>query len=476
MGPETFAHLSLFRHNSAPVGSGWARDDSRLDTVGVILPNEPLLHWDDYAHDGGGVGLLTAREFGPDATIEEIEASGLRGRGGGGFVTALKWASLRQSGGGRHFVVANGAEGEPATFKDRSLMRTDPFRIIEGAAIAALAIDAEGVFIATKRSFAREVEILRAALLEFTETGLLDEIPFTLVEGPDDYLFGEEKALLEVIEGREPLPRQLPPWQHGLFATIPMGWESGSGPEAAGRESNPTLVNNVETLAAAAHIMQRGASWYRTMGTKESPGTIVTTVVGDVVVPGVHEVELGTPFSTVLDMCGGPRPGRRFKAALSGVSNAVVTAAHFDTPLAYEAFAAIGSGLGAAGFVVYDDSRSMVSVARSMSGFLARESCGQCPSCTRGCTALTEQLIEIGRGRGSDAHLGEMNALLRDVTDGNRCYLGTEEQLLVSSLLREFPEDFAASIEGTAGHAEQLPVPLIKDLSDDGTVTYAPMR
>ncbi len=442
----------------------------------VILPEEPLLSWDAYAEMGGGRGLMTAREFGPEATIEEIVASGLRGRGGGGFPTGSKWDSLRRSGGGSRYVVANGAEGEPATFKDRSLLRTDPMRVIEGAAIAALAIGAEGVFIATKRSFTTEVEILRAALVEFTQTGLLDGITFTLVEGPDDYLFGEEKALLEVIEGRDPFPRQLPPWQHGLFATVGMGWESGTSPSAHAPESNPTLVNNVETLAAAAHIMRHGASWYRTMGTIESPGTIVVTVVGDVVTPGVHEVEIGIPLSTVLERCGGPRPGRQFKAALSGISNAVVAAAQFDTPLSYEAFARIGSGLGAAGFVIYDDSRSMVSVASAMSGFLARESCGQCPSCTRGCVALTEELVQISRGDGSDAHLGRMNASLRTVTDSNRCYLGTEEQIVISSLLREFPEDFAASIDGTAPRAEEIPVPLIKELLVDGTVVYAGPR
>lgn len=442
----------------------------------VILPGEALLSWDAYAQAGGGLGLLTAREFGPEATIEEITASGLRGRGGGGFPTGAKWESIRRSGGGRHYVVANGAEGEPATFKDRMLMRTDPMRIIEGAAIAALAIGAEGVFIATKGSFVTEVEILKAAFVEFTETGLLDGLAVTLVEGPDDYLFGEEKALLEVIEGRDALPRQLPPWQHGLFATVPMGWESGTTPTEVAPESNPTLVNNVETLAAAAHVMRHGASWYRTMGTIESPGTIVVTVVGDVVCPGVYEVEVGTPLSTVLERCGGPRPGRSYKAALSGISNAVVPASHFDTPLSYEAFVAIGSGLGAAGFVIYDDSRSMVSVARAMSGFLARESCGQCPSCTRGCADLTEQLVQIGRGEGTDRHLGQMNAALRTVTDANRCYLGTEEQIVISSLLRAFPEDFAAAIEGTAPHAEELPVPLIEELHDDGTVDYVGAR
>ena len=439
----------------------------------LILPPAELLTWSAYQATGGGEGLSIARRFGAQGTLEEIMASGLRGRGGGGFPTGSKWESIRNTHSGRRYVVANGAEGEPATFKDRSIMRSDPFRIIEGAAIAALAIGAESVFIATKASFVREVDCLRTALIEFTETGLLDGVTFTLVEGPDDYLFGEEKALLEVIEGRDALPRVLPPWQHGLFSNIPIGWEPGANAAGTTSVSNPTLVNNVETLAATAHIMARGANWYRTMGTAGSPGTIIATIVGDVVTPGVHEVELGTPFSEVLAICGGPPVGRTFKAAMSGVSNPVLRAELFDTPLTYEAFAAVGSGLGAAGFMVYDDRRDMVSVAHTLSGFLARESCGQCPSCTRGCASITEQLLEIQQGRGTDVHLGRINASLRTVTDGNRCYLGTEEQQIVSSIMRAFPEDFAANLEGHSDHFEPQPVPLIEDILADGTVVYS---
>lgn len=448
-----------------------------MNTI-AILPPTPLLSWDDFLAAGGGSGLATAREFGPDGTIEEIEAAGLRGRGGGGFPTAAKWRSIRTAGGGRRYVVVNGAEGEPATFKDRTLIRLDPFRIIEGAAIAALAVGADTVYFATKRSFRREVELLRSAMVAFTDSGLSEGLELVLVEGPDDYLFGEEKALLEVIEGRDPLPRDLPPWQHGLFSDINVGWEASSSGSSEPAASNPTLVNNVETLATAAHILWRGASWFRSMGTPDSPGTIVATVVGDVRHPGVHEVELGTPLAGLLDRCGGPVEGRRFQAALSGVSNAVVRAADFDVPLSYEAFAAIGSGLGAAGFAVYDDRRSMVNVARVMSAFLARESCGQCPSCTRGCVGLTDELLRLEGGAGDDPALSEMNALLRTVTDGNRCYLGTEEQTLVSSIMRAFPAEFAAAIEGASPSASPpahlsvhgIELPLIGDLLDDGTV------
>ncbi|HEY8092648.1 MAG TPA: SLBB domain-containing protein, partial [Acidimicrobiales bacterium] len=285
----------------------------------MILPPTALTTLDDYLAAGGGEGLRVARQIGPEATIEEITAAGLRGRGGGGFPTGAKWASVRAAGGGRRYVVANGAEGEPATFKDRALMRLDPYRIVEGTAIAAFALGAPEAFVATKATYAREIALLRRAVIEMGSGGLLGDLTITIVAGPDEYLFGEEKALLEVIEGRDPLPRELPPWQHGLFATVAIGWESGAAGSNLEPASNPTAVNNVETLAAAAHILARGATWYRSVGTAASPGTILTTVVGAVRRPGVHEVELGTRFSDLLERCGGPLPGRSFKAALSGV-------------------------------------------------------------------------------------------------------------------------------------------------------------
>ena len=264
-----------------------------MGKVSVVLPPTPITTIDEYLAAGGGEALRAARALGPEATIEEITASGLRGRGGAGFPTGAKWASVRAAGGGTHYAVANGAEGEPATFKDRTLMRRDPYRIVEGLAVAAFCVDAPMAFIGVKRSFGVEVANLRRAALELGDAGLLGDLSISIVEGPDEYLFGEEKALLEVIEGRDPLPRLLPPWQHGLFATVTMGWEAGT-PAGRGQASNPTLVNNVETLASAAHVLARGATWYRSLGTADSAGTAIVTIVGDVRVPGVHEVELGT--------------------------------------------------------------------------------------------------------------------------------------------------------------------------------------
>jgi NADH-quinone oxidoreductase subunit F len=438
-----------------------------------LLPDEPIATLAAYLAAGGGEGLSAAQRLGPEATIDEIEASGLRGRGGAGFPTATKWRSVRTGGSGRRFVVANGAEGEPATFKDRLLMRRDPYRLIEGVAIAASAIGASEAYVATKRSFTREAAALQRAAFELSDAGLLGELAVTLVEGPDEYLFGEEKALLEVIEGHDPLPRLLPPYEHGLFATVPSeGWEPEPKGVTPTGDNNPTLVNNVETLATATHVLAKGAGWFRSMGTTRSPGTVLATVVGDVVRPGVYEVELGTPFEELLEWCGGPQPGRRFRAAFSGVSNAVLRAEDFDVPLTYEDLAARGSGLGAAGFAVYDDTADMLVVARELSRFLSVESCGQCPPCKNAALSITESLLAIEQGRGSEDDLGGIHAGLLTVTDANRCYLGTEERNVVSSVLRAFPEDIAAHLEGTVTSARPILVPLIRDITDDGVVVY----
>jgi NADH-quinone oxidoreductase subunit F len=442
-------------------------------TQPYLLPPSPIQNFDDYVTAGGSRGLERALQIGEVATIELITAAGLRGRGGAGFPTGKKWMSVRGGGAGTRFVVANGAEGEPATFKDRTLIRLDPYRIVEGAAIAAFAVGAGTVYLATKRSYGPEVKALTRAALEMSGAGLLQELSVNIVEGPDDYLYGEEKALLEVIEGRDPLPRLLPPYELGLFASdSAIGWESGSTPVSGRAESNPTVVNNVETLATEAHIMANGAEWFRSMGTAQSPGTVIATVVGDVVRPGVHEVEMGTPFSTLLQQCGGPLPGRKYKAAFSGVSNAVLRAVDFDTPLTYENFAARGSGLGAAGFVVFDDSVNMTLVAHELSRFLAIESCGQCPPCKEGSLTITTDLETIRTGAADDLVLGQFARRLLTVTDANRCFLGTEEQLVVSSILRDFPEDIAEYLEGRARSTRSIHVPLIKEITADGTVEF----
>jgi NADH-quinone oxidoreductase subunit F len=438
-----------------------------------LLPTRPIGTVDDYFAAGGGRALERALSLGAEATLVLLAESGLRGRGGAGFPTAQKWRTVLEGGGGARFVVANGAEGEPATFKDRTLIRGDPYRIVEGAAIAAFVVGAGTIYLATKQSYRREVDALTRAAVELSGSGMLQELSINIVEGPSEYLYGEEKALLEVIEGREPLPRLLPPYLLGLFATEPAGgWEAESLPLRNHSASNPTVVNNVETLASASHIVANGPQWFRSMGTASSPGNLLVTIVGDVTRAGVHEVPIGTRFDEVLEACGGPLPGRRFKAALSGVSNPVLTAADFSTPLTYEHFAARGTGLGAGGFVVYDDSVNMTAVAWEVSRFLSVESCGQCPPCKQGSMRITNLLADVVGGRATDAILGELEALLRSVTDANRCYLGAEEQAVVSSILRAYPQDVTELLEHRVANPRLVDVPLVEDIDERGVVTY----
>ena len=444
--------------------------------VGYLVPADPIGSLEAYLDIGsGGRGLERARKIGPTATIDEITASGLRGRGGGGYPTGRKWAGIASRDPGPAYVVCNGAEGEPGTFKDRHLIRANPYQLVEGLVIAALAVDASEVFVCLKASFAREIAAVTTAIQEFQSAGLCDDCTVTVVAGPDEYLFGEEKAMLEVIEGRQPLPRWFAPYEHGLFAPSPqLGWESSStGRAGTSTGPNPTLVNNVETLSNVPHILARGADWFRSTGTAESPGTILTTVVGDVIAPDVGEVEMGTPLRAVIDAVGSGLPsGRSVKAVFSGVANPVVTAADLDVPVSYEGFAAIGSGMGSAGFIVYDDTTCMVDAAYRFSRFLSVESCGQCPPCKLGSSAITEHLERIETGTGREADIDAINGWLPRVTDGNRCYLAVEERELVSSVMRAFPEEFVEHIEQhRCPRPRTLPIPKLIDL-DGGRAVY----
>jgi NADH-quinone oxidoreductase subunit F len=450
--------------------------NARDTTEGFLLPPVPITSLTQYEAAGGCRGLRRAHELGPAGVIAEIDRAGLRGRGGAGFPTGRKWASIR-SAPGTHYFAVNGAEGEPGTFKDRAIMRANPYQMLEGAAIACLAVGATEGFVAVKHTFERELAALRRAAQEMTAAGVLGQVPLTIVEGPDEYLFGEEKALLEVIEGKPPLPRMFPPYQQGLFATgIQMGWDAqpheAGGLSGLQAEEHPdphaTLVNNVETLSNVPHILANGADWFRRFGTDQSPGILVVTVVGDVVHAGVGEAEMGVSLRDAIDAVGGgPRPGRSIKAVFSGISNPVLTAKDVDTPLTYEDFAAIGNGVGAAGFIVYDDTTNMVEVARLFSRFLAVESCGQCPACKIGNGEIADHMDAIAQGNGNESDIEIIGRYLRTVTDGNRCALPQETQNVIGSLLTHFPEEFVVDIEGGAGlPARGLLMPKLVDIVD----------
>jgi len=453
-----------------------------MDSPAVLLPDPPVASLADHERRGGLVGLGRAYELGPGATIQEVILSGLRGRGGGGFPTGRKWQSVRDAvdtdvedgGADRAFVVCNGAEGEPATFKDRAIIRANPYAVVEGVAIAAFAVGAERAFIGIKERFAPEAERLAAAIDEMTAAGLLDDTPVQVVLGPDHYLYGEETGLLQVIEGEAPLPRNVPPYIHGLFATVPSsGWSASPGGVVTDfSASNPTVVNNVETLATVTQVLARGPEWHRSLGTDRSPGLVVATVVGDVVSPGVGEVELGTPLHEVIERVGGGLPpGRTVKAVLSGVANPVITGDQLDAPCSYEGLEAIGSGMGAAGFLVLDDTTSMLEVAQVLSRFLYVESCGQCPACKLGCGAVTDGLDTLAAGTGQPEDVETIAYRLRTVTDGNRCYLPVQEQRVVGSIITAFADEVNLALDGTPLPRRGFVPPKLAELGG-GTATY----
>jgi NADH-quinone oxidoreductase subunit F len=436
----------------------------------VLRPDRIVESLDAYRASGGGRGLDRAREVGPERTIDEVARAGLRGRGGGGFPTATKWRGVRGAPGSRRFVAVNAAEGEPGTFKDRALLRANPYAVIEGMAIAALAVGARDVYVGLKASFTPEIARVEQALAEMAEAGMLGDLDVTLSRGPDEYLFGEEKALLEVIEGNDPLPRMLPPFQHGLFATRPqLGWSAApSEPgEPVGEADNPTLVNNAETLAHVAGILADGAEAFRAAGTDRSPGTTIFTLCGDVQREGVWELALGTSLRVLVDEHGGgTATGLPVKMICSGVANPVLAGDALDTPMDYESLAAAGGGLGSAGFAVYDASMCAVAVAREFSRFLYVESCGQCPPCKLQSGAITESLVAIER-EGDGAQLPAIQHALATVADGNRCFLAVEEQQMVASILRRFPDDFVAHEEGRCDLRHDVVLPKLVDLDGD---------
>jgi NADH-quinone oxidoreductase subunit F len=420
-----------------------------------VLYPQPIISLDDYVTRGGGKGIQAASQMTPGDIIERVKESGLRGRGGAGFPTGLKWRTVadNRSSVAPTTVIVNAAEGEPGTFKDRTILRRNPYVVVEGALIAARAVGADLAIVATKRSFAGEVERVRSAIEEVQEAGWSEGVDFTVFEGPDEYLYGEESALLETIDGRWPFPRVVPTFRRGL-ATI-------AGPEDP---VAPALVNNTETLANVARIVARGPAWFRTMGTEQSPGTMVCTITGHTRRHGVGEVPLGTPLREVIDdVGGGPRPGRHVKAVVSGVANAIIPGDKLDTPVSYEGLQSIGSGLGSASFVVLDDTADMVAVAAGVARFLAVESCGQCMPCKLDGLQLAERLAKVSSSDAREHDHEVIRKRIATVTERSRCYLATQQQVVIESIFEHFGNEIE---EHLSGAREPVEPHLVAELLD----------
>ncbi|WP_052665552.1 NADH-ubiquinone oxidoreductase-F iron-sulfur binding region domain-containing protein [Nitriliruptor alkaliphilus] len=424
-----------------------------------LLPARPVRSLDEHLAAGGGAGLARALELDPDQVIELVDAAGLRGRGGAGFPTARKWRGVLANAVAAEVaptLVANGAEGEPGTYKDRVLLEQQPYAFLEGVCIAMYATGAATAHIATKAKFTGPVAALTDAFQQVQAAGWpgADRIEVTL--GPDAYLFGEETGMLRVIEGALPLPQVTRPFEEGLFATT--------------LAPNPTVVNNVETFSHVARIVAEGPDWFREAGTEASPGTMLFSVVGDVESPGTYELAMGTPLRTLLEDIAGARD---VKVVAPGVSSGVITPGMLDTPLDFDAMRKAGTGLGSGGFVVYDSSRSIVDVLAVLLRFLAVESCGQCNPCKLGNIEMYEVLAKIQRGEATRTDLERMLLRSHTVTDQNRCYLPIGSQALVGSTVEAFVDEFVATVEAGEPTPADLPVPLIDHIDEaTGRVTF----
>jgi NADH-quinone oxidoreductase subunit F len=419
-----------------------------------IIPNDSYASLDNYRQEKGDA-LAAARKLSAQEIIVELKAAGLRGRGGGGFPTGTKWFTLFQHPCKVKYVVINAAEGEPGTFKDRYVLRKNPYAVIEGALIASHVLKARHVYLAIKKTFKQEIRRLQQVLKEFKQHNLLQGVTFHIVAGPEDYLFGEEKALLNVIEGIGPFPREAhyPPYEKGLFST-PIS-------------PNPALVNNVETFARVPEIILRGAESFRSIGTDDTPGPIICTLTGDIKSPGVYEVDPKITLGELLNELGhGPPPGRQFKAILSGVANAVMTNQHLTIPLEFSAMAQAGGGLGSAGFIIYDDTRSMPRVAQEVAKFLYKESCNQCTACKTG-LALASVSIDGLFTDNPDANLVDRAVIgAKSAPQSNRCYLPVQGSILIPSLTSVFSQEFTQLLGPQKKFTEKVQLPIIENFDE----------
>ena len=432
-----------------------------------VLDNRPVLSLGQYLDNGGGTAFRAAQQTPAAEIISLLSASGLRGRGGAGFPTGIKWKTVADSRGRTDLttVVVNAAEGEPGTFKDRTLLRTNPYRVLEGAIIAATAMQTDQVRIGIKATFGREIERLASAIAEIRDAGWLHDLNIELVLGPSSYLFGEETALLEVVEGRQPFPRVTPPYRRGLQAGdtrsavgVPLAAVDTSG-------GTPALVDNVETLANVPLIVERGAEWFREVGTERSAGTIVCTVSGATRRSGVGEVAMGSTLREAIDLIGwGPRRGREVQVVLAGTANPLIPAKLLDTPLTYEAMSDAGTGLGSAGFIVFDDTTPPAAIAAGVARFLAVESCGQCEPCKTDGLFIADQLDRSLQTPSTTAQLNLLRRRIGTVTNGARCNLAQQQASVAESLLDLFPESIPGPSPAAGPAQERVLIAPIVDV------------
>ncbi|MGA7564432.1 MAG: NAD(P)H-dependent oxidoreductase subunit E [Desulfobaccales bacterium] len=414
-----------------------------LSNIGKIDPTD--VH-DTIAVNGYQAAVKAITTQTPDEIIDDVEASGLRGRGGGGFPTGRKWRICRGVPGDQKFIICNGDEGDPGAFMDRSIMEGDPHRVLEGMIIGAYAIGASEARIYVRSEYPLAVKHLGIAIEQARAMGLLGknilgkgfDFDIKISKGGGAFVCGEETALIRSVEGDigEPVPRPPYPAQHGL-------WDK------------PTVINNVETWATIPEIINRGADWLAAIGTEKSKGTKVFSLVGAVNHTGLVEVAMGTTLRQVIyDMGGGIAGNRDFKAVqIGGPSGGCIPAQYLDLPVDYDSLQSVGSMMGSGGMIVMDTATCMVDVARYFMSFCHEESCGKCTPCREGTKQILEILTEITQGRGTPEHLSLMEELCVIMDSASLCGLGQSAAKPILSTMKYFREEYEAHVRDKKCHA-----------------------
>lgn len=410
-------------------------------------------HWDQaeswtlagyQAHEGYRA-LPMALAMAPDEVIQFIKDSGLRGRGGAGFPTGVKWGFIPQKPGpdGQvppHYLVVNADESEPGTCKDIPLMLADPHALIEGVIIAAYAIRAAHAFIYVRGEVIPVLRRLQAAVAEAQDAGFLGrdilgsgfDLELVVHAGAGAYICGEETALLDSLEGRRGQPRLRPPF-----------------PAVAGLYASPTVVNNVESIASVPPIIRGGIDWFRSMGSEKSPGFTLYSLSGHVTRPGQYEAGLGITLRELLDYAGGVRPGHELKFwTPGGSSTPLLTAEHLDVPLDYENIAAAGSMLGTKALQIFDETTCVVRAVLRWTEFYAHESCGKCTPCREGTYWLVQLLQRLENGNGSEQDLDTLLDICDNINGRSFCALGDGAASPIVSSLKYFREEYRAHLTG----------------------------
>ncbi|RMG96880.1 MAG: NADH oxidoreductase (quinone) subunit F [Chloroflexi bacterium] len=406
---------------------------------------ENIHELDVYLAHGGYEGLKKALSIQPDEVIEVVKKSGLRGRGGAGFPTGIKWGFIPK-GPGEKYVIINTDESETGTFKDRELVEKNPHQVIEGALIAAYAIGARTIYNYFRGEYMDAAYRFEEALKACYERGLLGQnilgsdfsCDFYCHYGAGAYICGEETALINSLMGNLGQPWSKPPF-----------------PAIEGLYGKPTVVNNTETLANVPPILVNGPEWYTSMGTEKSPGVKIVCMSGHVERPGNYEVEMGVTYRQLIEMAGGMRNGRKFKALLpSGGSGPVITEEALDAPMTYEGLTPYGSVMGSSSVIVMDETTDMVWAALKMVHFFRHESCGKCTPCREGTFWMEKVLSRIYHGYGTERDLQILESVANQIGGRCLCALGDFAVNPVLSTIRHFFDEYKAKVSG-AGQKQQ---------------------